>query len=327
MRKKLAITISISAGFTAIVGAIFFLPLLTASASNDSYAHYDIAYQSGDNWVGFGTEVFSTFPKNVTFTLPAGAIIDGSSTIRISKIGGGLGFADYLAVDGQAAKTGDKLADKKLKSADLDVTGIPADKPLVATFSNLTNGKVSFKANIEAKTVIGMPFALDGTRKLSSFTPTGNYTIGASNGTVINDGIAHNYPLTKTYAQFKTHSISGHPDGTAYIWVFNDDKNVYFVADWTSDNTFDKGSDFFRVHLDDGTGVKNIAEHSDIRKGENGQAIFAYTDNAVYQHMYYTIPVPLSQLKSDSLKIGFELYGTASAGPVLCGPFSGGAPV
>jgi hypothetical protein len=157
----------------------------------------------------------------------------------------------------------------------------------------------------------GYPFLLGAAKGPDNHAaPLMTYTFGAKPGTVPLDGTVHNCPVAETFAQFETRPDSEHPDGTAYIWVYDDAQNVYFVADWTSDNTCDDGDDYFTVHIDDGAGVKAYTQYSD--GGPYGQALFDFTATIDYRHMYYIISVPKAGLAANTLKVGFELYGTAS---------------
>ncbi len=157
----------------------------------------------------------------------------------------------------------------------------------------------------------GFPFLLGAAKNRNNKpAPLLSYTLGENPGTVPMTGTVINYPLKEAFAQFNTYPDSDHPDGTAYFWVYNDAQNLYFICDWTSDDTYDDGDDYFSVHLNDGIGVKTYTQTSD--GGNYGQALFGMTDTADFRHMYYIIAVPLSDLNSDSIRVGFELYGTAS---------------
>ncbi|MDR2968385.1 MAG: hypothetical protein LBV32_02120 [Tannerellaceae bacterium] len=159
----------------------------------------------------------------------------------------------------------------------------------------------------------GYPFLL-GTAKGADNKPVPlmRYTLGTNLGAVALDGAVHNLPLAKTFTQFETKPDSDHPDGVAYIWVYDDAQNVYFVCDWTSDNTLDDGEDYFTVHVDDGAGVKSYTQHTDPVGGDYGVSVFGTTATTDYEHMWYAIAVPKADLSGNALKVGFELYGTAS---------------
>ena len=166
-----------------------------------------------------------------------------------------------------------------------------------------------------AESTDGFPFLLGAVKGSDNeIIPQMSYTFGSNPGTVPTDGTVVNYPLAETFANFETRPDSDHPDGMAYIWVQDDTENVYFVLDWTSDNTIDDGEDFFKVYIDDGAGTTVYTQHTDPVGGEYGVAVFGKTDTADYDHMWYAIAVPKSKLQSDKIKVCFELYGTAYSG-------------
>jgi len=157
----------------------------------------------------------------------------------------------------------------------------------------------------------GFPFLLGAAKGAQNeIVPLMTYTLGQNAGSVPVNGTVTNFPMSETFARFETRPDSDHPDGFAYIWVYDDVSNVYFVCDWTSDNTYDDGEDYFTVHINDGAGLKSYTQHSD--GGEYGIALFDYTNIVDYQHMYYVIAVPKAELSSNKLELGFEMYGTAA---------------
>ena len=271
---------------------------------------YVFEYKLGENWKVLDSVEFSKIPADVRFKLPSEAIVLGDVTLRVSKKGGGLGFTDYLSIDGRKAETGDAYANKKLFASDLDVLEVKEELPLIASFSDVEDGDINFTGRIEPEVIEGAPFLLGGQWVKGKAMPEEDYIINTNFGTVPMDDEIQNYPIDKTFAQYHTMPISGHPNGKAYIWVYNDDENIYFVADWTSDNTFDYGLDFFRVHIKDSDYVKSYTQYT--KPGNYGKYIYGYTDKAAYEHMYYKIAIPLEEVKGNELKLGFELYGTAS---------------
>ncbi len=176
-----------------------------------------------------------------------------------------------------------------------------------------------------AKSVDGFPFLLGAAKGGDNQpVPLLDYTLGTNVNTVPLDGTVHDYPLAEAFAQFDTRPDSDHPDGTAYLWVYDDADNVYFVCDWTSDDTIDDGEDFFTVYLDDGRGVKSYTQHTEPVGGDYGVAVFGKTGTVDYDHMWYAIAVPKADLQDNALKVGFELYGTASVSGTIA--WNGTAP-
>jgi len=159
----------------------------------------------------------------------------------------------------------------------------------------------------------GYPFLLGAVKGADNNPlPLLTYTPGQSPGAVPMDGMVRNYPPAELFAQYNTYPDSDHPDGVAYFWVYDDADSVYFICDWTSDNTYDYGDDYFTVYIDDGAGVKAYTQHTDPVGGDYGQALFDATDMADFDHMWYVIAVPKADLNPGALKVGFELYGTAN---------------
>ena len=165
--------------------------------------------------------------------------------------------------------------------------------------------KVTYLESYLAPYLLGSSYAPDCT-----VIPELEYVFGTNPNTVPLDGTIVNYPLAEVFAERMLYPDTDHPDGMAYTWVYDDENNVYFVLDLTDDNTFDNGEDYFKVHIDDGSGIRTYAQYTEPVGGDYGVAIFGYTDKVEDQHMYYVIAVPKSELQSDSIKVGFEMYGT-----------------
>jgi len=228
--------------------------------------------------------------------------------IRISKEAEGLAFLDSLLLDGRAASE-----NKKLQKTDFDVTEVTS-KGIVIDFTGRFEGKLSFTGRIEPKVIEGEPFMfpfdntfIDDVQKFEFFF---EYMLNSNIKTVQTDGKYENQgePFTIRYLMPTT----GHPGGYAYIYVSNDDKYLYASADFTSDNTFDYGEDFFKLYTKINGIVKEFKQTSD--GAEYGAASMQYTDKADYEHMYYEMRVPLNELgEEENLQLAFSLYGTAAA--------------
>ena len=155
------------------------------------------------------------------------------------------------------------------------------------------------------------PFFLGAAKGAGNITvPLLDYRFGENPGSIPMDGSVQNLSLEELFAQYETRPDSLHPDGTAYFWVIDDADFVYFVADWTSDDTYDDGEDYFTVHIDDGSGLRSYTQHSD--GGEYGVSVFGMTAVIDYEHMWYSIAVPKTDFSAGDFKVGFEMYGTAA---------------
>jgi hypothetical protein len=161
----------------------------------------------------------------------------------------------------------------------------------------------------------GYPFLLGAAKGAdNSIVPLLRYAPGEKPGT-LSLAETPNLPLAETFRQYETKPSSEHPDGVAYFWIRDDAENLYVVCDWTSDDTYDDGEDYFTLYLDDGEGLKAYTQYSD--GGEYGAAFFTSSEAADFDHMIYVIAVPKAELSGDALKAGFELYGTASTSGTL----------
>ncbi|MDR1131789.1 MAG: S-layer homology domain-containing protein [Oscillospiraceae bacterium] len=161
----------------------------------------------------------------------------------------------------------------------------------------------------------GYPFLLGAARGADNgIVPLLSYAPGENPGAVSLTG-APGLPLAETFRQYETKPSSAHPDGVAWFWVRDDAENVYFVCDWTSDDTYDDGEDYFTVYVGSGAGIKAYTQHSD--GGQYGASFFTSSAAADFDHMIYVIAVPKAELSGGALKVGFELYGTASTSGTL----------
>jgi hypothetical protein len=227
--------------------------------------------------------------------------------LRIRKAAEGLAFLDSVLLDGQAAS-----GSKKLMKTDLDVQEITAEG-IELRFDGSFGGSLSFTGRIEPEVIIGEPFMfpfentfIDDPQELQNFF---TYELGSNTRSVKVDGKYENQgkPFESRYLVPAT----GHPDGYAYIYVSNDAEYLYASADFTSDNTYDYGDDFFKVFVKQGNTVKEFKQTSS--GNEYGAAAMQYTDKVEYEHMYYEVKIPLDQLGgTNELQLAFSLYGTSA---------------
>ena len=117
-------------------------------------------------------------------------------------------------------------------------------------------------------------------------------------------------PFFKVYAR----TGSGHPAGTTYSWVSNDEKNLYVTLDFTPDNTYDGDKDYAQVYVHTGREVKEF--RVSVPETKWGRPHFTYTDKVPYEHKVYDFVIPLSELgdvaAGREVRLAFAAYGTAS---------------
>lgn len=281
-----------------------------AAISVNAEGSYEFSYLEEDSFITFASIEFSKYSTDYEFELPAD--VSGDVTIQIKKVGGGLGFIDYAAIDGKTPVTDDAYLLKKLSDSDLDIIEIKEDG-LILSFKDVTDGKINVCALIEPEVVLGFPFKLDLLNLESGKKPLATYDFENQNKIIIDgkfdlDLLNENNVFKVYYTQPHT----GHPDGNAWIWVFSDEENLYVATEWGSDNTYDYGDDYFTVVIDDGSDlVKEYTQYSD--RGNYGRSAMIYTDKLAYEHMYYEMAIPREELSStNEINIGFILYGTAA---------------
>ena len=277
----------------------------------DITGKYEISYLTKDGYKLISNLEFNDLPNTLNFQIPT----TDNVTLQIKKIGRGLSFADSILIDGKGPTNVVGNISKKLSVDDLDLLEIGTDG-LILNYDNIKTGSATITAFIEKEVIKGIPFLLGADKQNRKIIPQLNYSLGENSGVIEINGEIKNLSMSDVFKVFETSPDSAHPDGKAYIWVYNDESYLYIATDWTSDNTFDYGKDFFEVYIQDGKNLKTYTQYSN--RGEYGKSAFGYTNKVTYEHMYYEMAIPLSELNSRDLKLGFELYGTAVIEPEPC---------
>lgn len=287
----------------AMLPALFAGEALAAESSNGCFI---VELWDGSGYKQVADISFGQFQKESGVFIG----IAENPKIRIRKEAEGLAFLDSVLLDGAAASGSDKL-----KKTDFDVLEI-TNEGVELLFAGSFGGNLSLTGRIEPKDVGGYPFMLptvnlfiEDPAELKEFF---TYEIGSNIGSVTADGQYEDLgePFETEYLKPDT----GHPDGYAYIYVFNDNEYLYAAADFTSDNTYDYGDDFFKVFVKQGDAVKEFKQTSSGH--EYGAGAMQYTDKVEYEHMYYEVRIPLDSLGGrDELQLAFSLYGTSATNP------------
>jgi hypothetical protein len=233
--------------------------------------------------------------------------------------GGGKPLALVTAVD--AASGEDFL--KKLGKRDFDVINVQG-RTIELAFASAAKGGTLTLAIVgreeDPARLATSPCEYSSTLHPSSDgAPKFSYQLGSRRGALTLDGA-----LTKEdelgapiFANF-TKPISGHPDGTTYGYVKNDDRNLYAAIDFTSDNTYDGEADYGAVVIDTPQGQKRF--QVSVGKTAYGVPGFTYTDKVDYQHKVYELRIPLADLgvsagSKEALQMKFMAYGTSACPP------------
>ncbi len=278
----------------------------------------EISVWSGDAWVPGGSVSLGKHFHEKTIDIGPGRgskMPDAAAHIkaapvrlRIEKRGGGAAHLDSIYLNGTAPieVDGGRAALAKLVSTDMDVADI-SQVPLYVSFPGASERPVvSLIGRIEPETIPTDPFLLPAAnynnprREITEFY---SYELGSrehgSSGT----------PFIKEFLS----PGSGHPEEYAYVWVKNDEENLYVTVDFTSDNTFDGEKDYAAVYSPAGGDLKYFK--IDAFDETYGKVYFTYTDKVPYQHKLYEFAIPLSELDADDsgeIDLAFALYGTAA---------------
>lgn len=227
--------------------------------------------------------------------------------LRIRKDAEGFAFLDSVLLDDHAA------GDSKLQKTDFDMREVTSEG-IVLQFTGRFEGDLSLTGRIEPAVNTSLPFLfpIDNTPigDPQDFQDFFTYDLGSNVRTVQVDGQYED--MGKAFETRFLSPTTGHPTGDAYIYVSNDEEYLYACADFTSDNTYDYGQDFFKVFANVDGAVKEYKQASD---GHGyGAASMQYTDKVAYEHMYYEMKIPLDELgASDHLQLAFSLYGTSGS--------------
>lgn len=295
----------------AILPVMLCVEAFAAPAASKSNGSFIVELWDGSTYEQVASVSTDEFQKE--FKVDIGSVTDPQ--IRILKAADGLAFLDSVFLDGCAVS-----GNKKLLNTDFDVQEITTEG-IVLHFIGRFDGKLSLTGRIEPKVIIGEPFMfpfgntyIDDPQRFEDFF---TYELGCNPRSVKVDGKFED--LGTAFESRYMISSTGHPAGTAYIYVSNDAQYLYACADFTGDNTFDYGKDFFKVFAKvDGT-VKEFKQTSNGL--EYGAAAMQYTDKVAYEHMYYEMRIPLDQLgNTNKLQLAFSLYGTFAISSVVSDP-------
>ena len=277
---------------------------------------FEVLIQSGSGWVSAGTLSYDKYISAQTLDLGGYVAGTGRVGIKLEKHGGGKAHLDAILLGAKgptAVKPGSSLALKKLSAADNDLL----DYSDGMQFTFVSTGKeLTLAARIESEPLPKEPVALP---ERNAFHPVGanskfyDYTLGANPGSLEADGNLRESSASRPLLKALTRNGSGHPVGYTYVWVRNDERNLYVAMDFTSDNTFDPGDDYAIVHVRTGEAVAHFkVTGSDQRYGRSA---FGYTDKAAYEHKTYEFQIPLERIGAASGPIGlaFSVYGTTTS--------------
>ncbi|MBU0975396.1 MAG: hypothetical protein ABIE03_06810 [Patescibacteria group bacterium] len=101
---------------------------------------------------------------------------------------------------------------------------------------------------------------------------------------------------------------SGHPDGTTFTYVLQDNDYYYFAFDITADNTNEEGKDWIELEAKSTDGeIKKF--RVDDYSPDYGKCSFGTTSRVSYKHQTCELRIPKSEMPSIS-KFTVRYYGT-----------------
>lgn len=297
----------------AILPGILSVDATTVPAASKSNGSFIIELWDGRTYKQVAT--LSTNELQKELLVDIGSLTNPQ--LRVRKAAEGLAFLDSVMLDGVAAGN-----NAKLLKTDYDVQEIITDG-VVLYFTGRFDGHLCLTGRIEPKEIIGEPFMFPfGNTYIKdpqNFNSFFTYELGSSHRPIQVDGEYEDLGLA--FESRYLAPATGHPNGYAHIYISNDSEYLYACADFTSDNTFDYGDDFFTVFAKVDGVVKEFKQTSSGR--EFGFGSMQYTDKVAYEHMYYELKIPLDAFGStDKLQLAFSLYGTAAMASITSNPAS-----
>ena len=286
---------------------------------------YIISVWKDNRWQEAGRLDCDMYLREQSLDLSAFLAGTDAPRVQITEQGQGAAHIDSILLGGYAPVTSlgedsarvmtkisakdDDLIDSKARSFELTFPG------------NLKDATLKLAARIESASIGIQPIQFP---KRNAFTRVGpnsdfyTYRLRSSalpSGKVGSEEYLRAAGGREPFLEEFARTGSGHPAGTTYGWVNNDDKNLYVILDFTQDNTFDGDKDYAKVYVRVGKDVKEFKVS--VPETEWGTSHFTYTDKVAYEHKVYDFAIPLSELglgaQDREVGLAFALYGTAVA--------------
>ncbi|PKM85883.1 MAG: hypothetical protein CVU87_14085, partial [Firmicutes bacterium HGW-Firmicutes-12] len=249
--------------------------------------------------------------------------LEGLVDIKLTKIGGGAGHLDAVSLADQMPiqVLGQSEIVQKIIRQDYDLVDIN-ETGMIIIFENTVGSILSVTGRIEGERISEIPFQFPLDNMYQTITENASfysYRLNSDLARIIVDGSIEEVALQIPFMEEFVLPSTGHPPGTIYTWVRNDDQNLYVTFDVTPDNTMDGAKDYAKVYVKTPEGVK--VYKVTVQETQWGKAGFVYTPRVEYQHKAYEFAIPLSELCIDSpegqvdIPLAFSAYGTMAAPP------------
>jgi len=280
--------------------------------------------REGECWREAGKLEYDRFlrTRELTLRVPAGM---QELRIRIEKEGGGAAHIDCVLLDGTPPEWAGGPVLDRISARDLDVVNAHEGAVEVAFHTEGSVSKepvLSLTGRIEGERISKTPFQYprcNTYRTMDEHATFYRYDLGTMPGRLVPDGDLGGERLDEPFFAERIPVGTGHPQGTTYGWVMNDEENLYVAVDFTADNTMDGNEDYTAVYLKTEEGLREYKVSMEER--EWGNPGFGYTDKVPYQHKTYEFSIPLEELGAgydygNPMEIAFAAYGTAGPGEV-----------
>ncbi|MBN2015207.1 right-handed parallel beta-helix repeat-containing protein [Candidatus Dojkabacteria bacterium] len=275
-------------------------------------ASYYISQYSNGSWKGIAVEHFTTQYKTKSFLAH-----EDSNELKLRFVQKNIDFGDIESIQLYACgtfispkyarylDTGESVLEDILYN-DLNVVvahekevEIAWDIPLMCSYPYI----VSLNANEYGQ---GLPIQSPHSRDSEFYT----YEIDSSQHSINTDGVLNeNDKLNIPQFISMWEPTSGHPKGNTFVYISNDNKNVYISFDITSDNTNEYGQDWIEIETSD-TKVFRIDDFND----KYGKCGFGTTDKVAFKHQMCEFAIPKEEFHNSDISFKVRYYGTGSAG-------------
>jgi hypothetical protein len=245
--------------------------------------------------------------------------------IKITEQGRGAAHIDSVLLGGRPPATAEgrnaSRVLRKLSTKDNDIIDARGESFELTFAGNSADKTLRLAARIESSKIGTEPLQFPYDNLFTKINPHSKFYSYALNespppqGQVGSDEYLKAVGQRLPFFQVSAPTGSGHPAGTTYGWVSNDERNLYVTLDFTPDNTYDGDKDYAQVAVDTGREVKEFKVS--VPETTWGISHFTYTDKVAYEHKVYDFVIPLSELGAVAhgreLRLAFSAYGTALA--------------
>jgi uncharacterized repeat protein (TIGR02543 family) len=297
------------------------LPMLAAEALPlQPNGDFVISVERGGRWQEAGRLANDRFLREQTLDLAPWLQGERRARVRIRQTGGGAAHLDAVSLGGVAPLSAKGGELDKIGRCDNDLA-TATDRTVELAFA-VPAGSVPLLAvtgRIENKIISREPFQFPQQNTFRTISPSSSfysYSLGSAapprrrfGGREWLAEVGGRRPFFSALSQ----TGSGHPTGTTFGWVSNDERNLYVTIDFTPDNTYDNDKDYAKVYARGNGQVREFKVSVPERRW--GKAHFTYTDKVAYQHKVYDFVIPLAGLPRNAeggLDLSFAAYGTAS---------------